>query len=413
MNDVFPPPPKTDAFVAQRLLASAGHPDMSADSSFVQAKKVMQNLLTSMGDTVISYAKHSDQDADIVNQESALFRSKTFEKVLTADIEKERVTNSERCLDTFIDTQGPQWPDASKARGGSKIFENQSNCAFKAFVTHQLGFQTEEEAEFGLDHLDRGNIVHHMLDLVWLELQVQSVLKEKSEQELDDIIRNVVEKTFIEFDANLHSDKANLLRHEKPRLQKLLKGWLNLEVKRPEPFAVIEREEQRVGSIAGIKFNYIIDRLDMTDDGRTFIVDYKTGNVNRKDWTSEPIKSPQMPLYAVALSSAKNKPMSGIAYGSVRQDEHKFIELSEQGIFRKANKRTENDELLWQQSCEQWPVIFDQLANDFLSGEAHVNPIDESTCQYCDLHSVCRISQLKAQEAGSKEKNEPVGGQDD
>ena len=92
------------------------------------------------------------------------------------------------------------------------------------------------------------------------------------------------------------------MKHEKPRLQKLLKGWLELEAKRPEPFAVIEREEQRVGSIAGIKFNYIIDRLDMTDDGRTFVVDYKTGNVNRKDWTGEPIKSPQMPLYAVALS---------------------------------------------------------------------------------------------------------------
>ena len=135
----------------------------------------------------------------------------------------------------------------------------------------------------------------------------------------------------------------------------------------------------------------------MTDDGRTFVVDYKTGNVNRKDWTDEPIKSPQMPLYAVALSNAKNKPVSGIAYGSVRQDEHKFIELSEQGVFRKASKRTENDQVLWQQSCQQWPTIFDQLATEFLSGKAEVNPIDESTCQYCDLHPVCRISQLKTQ----------------
>ena len=403
MNDSFPPPPKNDAFIAQRLLASAGHPDMSADSSFVQAKAVMQNLLDSMGDTVISYAKHSEQDVDITNQSSALFRNKSFQQGLLPSGYKSKTHE----LQAYTDIQGPAWPDASKAKGGSKIFENQSNCAFKAFVTHQLGFQTEEEAEFGLDHLDRGNIVHHMLDLIWLELQTQRVLIEKTDQQLDDIINNVIERTFTEFDENLQADKATLLHHEKPRLYKLLKGWLDLEAKRPESFAVIEREERRVGEIAGIQFSYIVDRLDMTDDGRTFVVDYKTGNVNRKDWTDESIKSPQMPLYAVALSKAKNKPVSGIAYGSVRQDEHKFIELSEQGVFRKASKRTENDEVLWHQSCQQWPAIFDQLATEFLSGKAEVNPIDESTCQYCDLHSVCRISQLKTQ----TESQEP--GQED
>ncbi len=78
MNDAFPPPPKSDAFVAQRLLASAGHPDMNADSSFVQAKKVMRNLLSSMGDTVISYAQHDAKDVDIVNEPSALFRAQVF-----------------------------------------------------------------------------------------------------------------------------------------------------------------------------------------------------------------------------------------------------------------------------------------------------------------------------------------------
>jgi len=343
MNDAFPPPPKSDAFVAQRLLAGAGHPDMSADSSFVQANTVMRNLLDSMGDTVISYS----------NEE----------------------------LEAFEDTNGPAWPDASKVKGGSKIFENQSNCAFKAFVTHQLGFQTEEEAEFGLDNLDRGNVVHHLLDLVWLELQTQNALKEKSEQAIDALVNQVIEKTLSNQELDLHEDKAHLLRHEIPRLQTLLKGWLALEATRPEPFSVIEREEQRVGEISGIRFKYIVDRLDMTDDGRTFIVDYKTGNVNLKDWVGEII----------------NKPVSGIAYGSVRQNEHKYIELSEAGVFKKANARTEKNEFLWQENRDQWPEVFKKLATDFLAGDATVNPIDESTCQYCDLHSVCRISQLKAQ----------------
>jgi len=393
MNDAFPPPPKNDAFVAQRLLASAGHPDMSADSSFVQANTVMQNLLDSMGDTVVSYARHGSDSGDTVSQPSTLVRHQDFEVMSDKFI---KPLSSDEELEQFEDIRGPAWVDASKAKGGSRIFENQSNCAFKAFVTHQLGFQTEDEAEFGLDNLDRGNIVHHLLDLVWLELKTQSALKEKSEQEIDSLISQVIEKTFNNDKLGLHEDKAHLLSHEKPRLQTLLRGWLELEAKRPEPFAVIEREEQRVGEISGIRFNYIVDRLDMTGDGRTFVVDYKTGSVNRKDWMGDSIKSPQMPLYAVALSAAKNKPVSGIAYGNVRQNEHKYIELSEEGVFRKAVKKTKDQEIEWQENRDQWPQIFNQLALDFLAGEATVNPIDESTCQYCDLHSVCRISQLRA-----------------
>jgi len=395
MNDAFPPPPKSDAFVAQRLLANAGHPDMSADSSFVQANTVMHNLLDSMGDTVVSYSRHNTHDSEIASLPSALFRNQNFEFVS----HEQRASNTEPSddLQEFEDTQGPVWPDASKAKGGSKIFENQSNCAFKAFITHQLGFQIEDEAEFGLDHLDRGNIVHHLLDSVWRSLQTQRTLKERTDHQVEMLIDDVIEQTFSNQDLGLHADKAHLLRHEKPRLQVLLKDWLVLEKNRPESFSVVEREERRTGEISGIRFTYIVDRLDITDDGRLFVIDYKTGNVNRKDWTGEPLKSPQMPLYAVALASAKNRPVSGIAYGNVRQNEHKYIELSEEGIFKKANARTAKDEFLWQESRDQWPRIFNDLAANFLSGQAMVNPTDESVCEYCDLHSVCRISQLKTQ----------------
>ena len=395
MNDAFPPPPKNDAFVAQRLLANAGHPDMSADSSFVQANTVMQNLLDSMGDTVISYPRHSAQDSEIVSLPSALFRNQNFEHIKHELHVSNTLLNEQ--LQQFEDTQGPAWRDASKAKGGSKIFENQSNCAFKAFVTHQLGFQTEDEAEFGLDHLDRGNIVHYLLDLIWKELRTQRVLKEKTEQQIDALIGHVIEQTIANQNLGLNTDKAHLLRHETPRLHALLKDWLEVEKHRPEPFSVVEREERRMSEISGIRFTYIVDRLDVIDDGRLFVIDYKTGNVNRKDWTGNPVKSPQMPLYAVALSDAKNKPVSGIAYASVRQNDHKYIELSDEGVFKKTNARTAKDEFLWQESRDQWPRIFNDLAANFLSGQAIVNPVDESICEYCDLHSVCRISQLKTQ----------------
>ena len=396
MNENFPPAPKSDAFISQRLLANAGHPDMDANTSYQQANTVMQNLLDSVGDTVISYAKQGDKDTGIASQASPLFQKHVFD---SKELEQTKpLIDSSHIVESFEDTQGPSWPDASKAQGGSKIFENQSNCPFKAFVTHQLQFQKEEDAEFGLDHLDRGNVIHLLLDFVWAKLKKQSTLKQKSEQEIEALISQVIDELLINKELDFQTDKIALLNYEKPRLVALLKEWLIIESRRPEPFTVIEREKQRLGEIAGIRFKYIIDRVDNTDDGRTVVIDYKTGNVKSSDWVSDPIKSTQMPLYSVALSTLRQQPVSGIAYGSVRKGESKFIELSEQGVFRKANSKTAKDEALWKEKSTQWPQVFDKLATDFLAGNAEVNPVDEHTCNYCDLNSVCRISQLKEQQ---------------
>lgn len=400
MNESFPPAPKNDAFIPQRLLADAGHPDMSANSSFVQAQTVMNNLLNSMGDTVVSYATQSAQDREITQQCSPLFRHQQF---YNQTVDANQLNVSDDSLENYQDRQGPAWQSSIRASGGSKVFENQSHCPFKAFVTHQLTFQVEQEAEFGLDFLDRGNVVHILLDRIWAYLQTQQQLKQIEPSTLTALIHQVIDQTLEDSELELSEDKQRLLSFERPRLVTLLTEWLAFEAKRPEPFMVIEREEKRQGELAGIEFSYIIDRLDMTDDGRTFIIDYKTGLVNKKDWVGKPLKSPQMPLYAVALSKVKNKPVSGIAYANVRQHEHQYVELSEAGVFRKANKRTLDDEDLWQQNKEEWESLFNELASEFLAGNADVAPIDERICDYCDLQSVCRISQLRKQSLISQE----------
>jgi len=53
---------------------------------------------------------------------------------------------------------------------------------------------------------------------------------------------------------------------------------------------------------------------------------------------------------------------------------------------------------MWHENRSAWPEIFTQLAADFLAGEASVNPIDEKVCQYCGLHSLCRLPQLRQAE---------------
>ena len=298
----------------------------------------------------------------------------------------------------YVDSRGPSWSDPGRARGGSRIFENQSLCAFKAFATHQLQFDRQDESEFGLDGLDRGNVLHHCLNLLWQEIQSQSQLASMNEVDRIRVIDGVINTALTDGKLALTGDKSVLLKHEVPRLQTILLDWLKIEDMRPMPFSVVEREERREGELGGIRFRYIIDRVDVTEDGRSVVIDYKTGAVHRSDWIGDRLKSPQMPLYALALDQAKRNPVSGIAYAQIKQGGSKYFELSESNIFRNASEKKQlEDTQLWQSNRAAWPQIFSRLADDFLHGEASVDPIDQQTCEYCKLQSLCRISQLKAQ----------------
>ncbi len=392
MHQEYPVPPPNDAFISKRFLADAGHPQASADSGFMHAQSVMNNLLKSAKNRVLSYAVSDDQNREILLQPSALFRN-----VIWHDSPCDDLTGplADLVLDRYQDTQGPKWSEPGRAKGGSKIFEDQSNCAFKAFATHQLRFLGDTEAEFGLDGLDRGNVVHQLLDLLWERLQFKTVLSGMSEVERIALINSIIDECFENNAFKLNQEKYRLLEHERSRLLNLLLNWLAEEDKRPTNFSVVEREEQREGELGGIRYRYIIDRLDLTEDGRSVIIDYKTGTVNRNDWTGERIKSPQMPLYALALDSIKNQAVSGIAFAQLKAADLKFIELSETDVFRKVTHHATKYQKDWLENRQAWPQIFEQLAKEFLAGAAQANPIDESSCAYCELGSLCRISQLR------------------
>ena len=402
MHQDYPAPPSNDAFISNRFLVTAGHPESTAELGFTHAQSVMNNLLSCAKNRLISCPNINDQNREIAMQPSALFRDAPWLIADTLEDKQENQTSVAKvALDQYQDTQGPVWSEPGRAKGGSKIFENQSNCAFKAFATHQLGFLDETEVEFGLDGLDRGNVVHQLLDKLWQRLQTQAALIEMNDDTRLQLVSNLIDECFDSDVFQLSADKLSLLKHEKSRLQTLLLAWLKEEDKRPIGFSVVEREEQREGELGGIRYRYIIDRLDITDDNRSIIIDYKTGTVNRNDWTGDRIKSTQMPLYALALDKVKNRAVSGIVFAQVKSAEPKFIELSETDIFRKKSHHTEKTQQAWIDNRGLWPEIFEQLAKDFLAGEATANPIDETTCQYCELHSLCRISQLRNNEIES------------
>ena len=392
MDQAYPVPPQADAFVSNSVLRNRDYPNASVDTSFKQAEQVIASLFASAEYHIVSYAQHHDRDREVTNQVSPLFRKAVFAAI--ADLE---VSSPAVMLDQYLDSIGPAWPRSNTVRGGTQIFQNQSLCAFRGFVTHRLGFLRADEAEFGLDSLDRGNIVHILLDAIWGELQTQAKLLELDDNALQQTISDIVERVCLDSSLDLSDDKKLLLSYEQPRLRALLTKWLDLEKRRPIGFSVVEREVSRTGDIGGITFDYIVDRLDLTEDGRSLIIDYKTGAANRNDWTGERIKSPQMPLYALCHDKIKRSPVAGISFAKVQQSKPEFADLCEADILRPVTAIVSKRETQWNEQRARWPELFEKLAEDFLQGQAQVNPIDEQTCDYCELYAVCRVSQLRDQ----------------
>jgi len=296
-------------------------------------------------------------------------------------------------------------------KGGAAIFKNQSLCAFKAFVTHQLKFNLDQEPEFGLDYLDRGNLAHVMLERLWAQIPSQAALTELAETEQNDLLSTLFDRLLADSVDYLGEDKQRLFAMEKSRIIALTSEWLEVERKRPTDFCVVERESKYQGQWGGIQFEYVIDRIDLTATGQSAIIDYKTGLVSRQDWLGQRPKEPQLPLYALVRDELKSNKVSGIAYAQLRRGDCKMVELADTEIFNPNNHHGRRYQQQWEESREHWPIIFTRLAEEFLAGKADVNPVDKTVCQYCELSAVCRVQELRERSQANTESG--FGGDDD
>ena len=131
------------------------------------------------------------------------------------------------------------------------------------------------------------------------------------------------------------------------------------------------------------------------DDGRFVIVDYKTGDVSINAWFDERPDDPQLPLYAI--TSDVN--IAALVFAKVKHGESRFIGISDgEGILPavKSFVKTKyaNELENWDDLLTNWKRVLLHLGNEFRQGKAEVNPKNEYTCRYCDLHALCRIHEL-------------------
>lgn len=395
-DENWPPPPHPNPFLPLELQRRHGLPHASAERELEFARRITDRLLRAAPLVVASW---SEQEADRVLSPSPLIRhlpEVTPDALATSPAPDYRLQLREASREElFQDEAGPPLPEGAWQHGGTRVFQYQALCPFRAFAELRLGARRMPQPEPGPTPLERGTAVHAALESFWRQVRTQEQLCALSEQELRQQIDAAVSAALAHLERYRTESGPRLAELERIRLRKLLADWLELEKQRP-PFEVIEAERTSAIELAGIRAELKIDRVDRLPDGRELILDYKTGPCSARDWEGERPAEPQLPLYAVARPQAP----AGVLFAQIKTGEFRFNGLvAEPGLV--PGGRQED----LPQRVTEWRWVLEQLAREFRQGRAAVDPQKgERTCRTCKLEPLCRIHEAPPRDSDHEEE---------
>jgi exodeoxyribonuclease-5 len=400
MNDhVWPPAARPNPLLPANLQRAARAPNADGPVQAEFARAIHQRLLLSANEIVFSWAHKSG--------ESELRVSPLLHGIPQADQpENLAATLAEKLTVDLQTNSGKQWLDdhvappataGEKVSGGAGLIRAQAICPAWAYYRYRLGARPLEEPVEGLDAMDRGSLVHAVLQSFW-QGHDSDYLNAMDEAALRVAILNAVEEGMQRFSNTLEEPlPPNFLVLEKQRLQFVLAAWLAYEKERP-PFTVELCEERAEVNIAGLKVNLTLDRVDRLPDGKLVVIDYKTGSVvSHNSWADARITEPQLPIYSALALAGKD--IAAVCFAQVRADEQRFIGVAaEAGTLPGVKALHEAGKLFppeafanWTALIAHWKSSIETIANELMAGESGVVFQDEKDLLNCDVLPILRL----------------------
>ena len=392
MHDgVWPASAAPDPFLPVHLQRRLNLPGSSPGRELAFARGLTDRLLASAPSVVVS---HPERENDAELRVSPLFASLPEVElsgfgVTTAHTHMEDLWRSSR-LEFLEDLHGPPFNEMSIG-GGTALFKYQSACPFKAFGQLRLGGRDPGRAEPGLSALDRGILVHDILDRIWSDLGSHGVLLSMGPERLAAVARTTVGAAIDDMATRRRAlREPRFAAIEQARLEKLVTEWLKLEAER-QPFKVLRQEEKRSVRVCGIDVQIRADRVDQLEDRSLVILDYKSGEHGPSRWEGERPDDPQLPVYATSAESE----VAGIFFGNLKAGHVGFrgLSVSERIV---PGVKPAGPGPRFGERIDDWQVVLNRLAAEFREGKAAVDPKDlNATCRHCPLPTFCRVSERK------------------
>ena len=220
----------------------------------------------------------------------------------------------------------------SNRTGGSHLgivsasrFQSWANCPYQYFLAYVAGVEPTErpEDEPGITPLERGSIVHHVLEHFVSERNARRI-DDRAEQL--DLLRDLLVTAFDEFEGGGSAVHPALLTIERDSIMRKLERWLSAESEIMAEWGVAPYETEfefgfrhsdaptvaiSIDSGEPVLFRGKVDRIDRSAAGdRIIVFDYKTGGSSTyRGLKEDPVMKGlglQLPLYARAAALSQS-----------------------------------------------------------------------------------------------------------
>ncbi len=364
----WPQAPDYNPLLPVRLQRLYKMPRSSAETELDIARKLLADFESHCKTLIFSFAKH---DGDSERQISRLLEGDLPSLVMQPPVGHPLLSEIDKpqLQQIAIDQAPPLIHEDTTIRGGSAMLRDQARCPFNAFAIWRLGAEPLPEPAFGFGAMERGNLVHHALELFWAECQNSSTLNNMGSETRGALLAQSISTA-------THQAKNNrpdlfgprFTGIENQRLHKLLSSWLDIEQSR-DAFRVAAQEEKIPFQLGELNLSMRIDRIDQLEDGSVMLIDYKTGNANIKGFADERPEEPQLLLYALAT----NQPLSALCFGQVSASKGvalKGVTSQDNLTAGLINLETAGLGSTWALTLDLWRERLGALAKEFATGDA-------------------------------------------
>ena len=372
-------------FLPLALQRRLGIPRASPQAALAQARRQTEALVSAGGEVMFSWTRVAEEGVSTTL--SPLAAALKPQEIKASPKKQEAVKEEAECsyaesLQRCADLQPLEGDDAppvegeEEVTGGTHLMDQQLNCPFRAFVEFRLHAREYPQPRDGLSPLDRGNIVHALLERLYKVCPDYQALHEA----LDGLPQRLKEWS------------ENIPKHGPSGQQALVQALLKLERERAvnlalelagrdkaRSFRIESREEETFLELGPLELAMRLDRVEgMGQDGGCLVLDYKTGN--RKMYLShldpENLRACQLPAYALATEGALGVGYvylneKGIEFSGVLDPE---LALEKGEAVAGINPSTKSFRAYknWQALIDAWRIALENAAGQLAGGDARV-----------------------------------------
>jgi hypothetical protein len=232
---------------------------------------------------------------------------------------------------------------------------------------------------FGVDPLERGNIAHDTLELLFHEIGALGGLDDLHDDKLQELIGRACETAMRKHFAGRGAFGRVTLAIEEDRLRALIMKLVEFDRGRA-PFVIEATEESVDTAIGPLRLRLRHDRVDRVDTGARLVIDYKTGaKFSTNKWRGPRPSEPQLPLYAATGA------VDGIAIYGLNGHGIDIYGVAARGVgldfLKGPDAVTDGDPGDWDHAVTAWREVFEQLAIEYAAGDMRIDRNDTESAE--------------------------------